>query len=48
MGSHFNPMSEDHGAPEDNVRHVGDLGNIIVESETILVFCMPYYDKIFL
>lgn len=27
-GGHFNPTNEDHGAPEDSVRHVGDLGNL--------------------
>jgi len=27
-GSHFNPDKLDHGAPNDPVRHVGDLGNI--------------------
>ncbi|KAJ6858407.1 hypothetical protein NC652_040859 [Populus alba x Populus x berolinensis] len=28
-GPHFNPLKKDHGAPCDNVRHAGDLGNII-------------------
>lgn len=27
-GDHYNPQNCQHGAPEDNERHVGDLGNI--------------------
>nr|AFN20997.1 SOD [Bombyx mori nucleopolyhedrovirus]AFN21137.1 SOD [Bombyx mori nucleopolyhedrovirus]AFN21276.1 SOD [Bombyx mori nucleopolyhedrovirus]AGX01377.1 SOD [Bombyx mori nucleopolyhedrovirus]AIS92756.1 superoxide dismutase [Bombyx mori nucleopolyhedrovirus] len=27
-GEHFNPTDEDHGAPDAEIRHVGDLGNI--------------------
>lgn len=27
-GPHFNPKNLEHGAPEDAIRHAGDLGNI--------------------
>ncbi|CDP14303.1 unnamed protein product [Coffea canephora] len=29
-GPHFNPLKRDHGAPSDQNRHAGDLGNIII------------------
>ncbi|GAV69945.1 Sod_Cu domain-containing protein [Cephalotus follicularis] len=34
-GAHFNPNKMTHGAPEDEVRHVGDLGNIIADADGV-------------
>lgn len=30
-GGHYNPDKVSHGAPNDQVRHVGDLGNIVAD-----------------
>lgn len=34
-GAHFNPDNKEHGAPSDAIRHVGDLGNVEVNSSGV-------------
>lgn len=34
-GGHFNPFDKTHGAPEDDNRHAGDLGNIKTDASGV-------------
>lgn len=34
-GAHFNPNNMTHGAPGDEVRHAGDLGNIVANADGV-------------
>uniref|UniRef100_V5HA35 Superoxide dismutase [Cu-Zn] n=2 Tax=Ixodes ricinus TaxID=34613 RepID=V5HA35_IXORI len=43
-GGHYNPLSMNHGGPDSPVRHVGDLGNIVANTQGIVVHCHEYHN----
>ncbi|KAH7678758.1 Superoxide dismutase protein, partial [Dioscorea alata] len=40
---HFNPSGKDHGPPEDEIWHAGDLRNVVAGDDNIVSFLTSLY-----